>query len=140
MSSDLIDYFNKSPKLGVLSTSSTDGKVNSAVFGSPQMIDEKTVIAATADNRTFANLQENPYALYTIMSQREGSVSSHIRIGDKVSGSLIPIGQADLLLGLEPAETLRNLPFLKEGGKVLVNTHGQLQDIGCSREKYQVPK
>lgn len=57
------------------------------------------------------------------MSQREGSVSSHIRIGDKVSGSLIPIGQADLLLGLEPAETLRNLPFLKEGGKVLVNTH-----------------
>ncbi len=57
------------------------------------------------------------------MSQREGSVSSHIRIGDKVSGSLIPIGQADLLLGLEPAETVRNLPFLREGGKVLVNTH-----------------
>ncbi|AKB44246.1 MAG: indolepyruvate oxidoreductase subunit beta [Methanosarcina vacuolata] len=57
------------------------------------------------------------------MSQREGSVSSHIRIGDEVSGSLIPIGQADLLLGLEPAETVRNLPFLKEGGKVLVNTH-----------------
>jgi indolepyruvate ferredoxin oxidoreductase, beta subunit len=57
------------------------------------------------------------------MSQREGSVSSHIRIGDEVSGSLIPIGQADLLLGLEPAETVRNLPFLREGGKVLVNTH-----------------
>lgn len=57
------------------------------------------------------------------MSQREGSVSSHIRIGDEVSGSLIPIGQADLLLGLEPTETVRNLPFLKEGGKVLVNTH-----------------
>ena len=57
------------------------------------------------------------------MSQREGSVSSHIRIGDEVSGSLIPIGQADLLLGLEPAETVRNLHFLKEGGKVLVNTH-----------------
>ena len=57
------------------------------------------------------------------MSQREGSVSSHIRIGNEVSGSLIPIGQADLLLGLEPAETVRNLPFLREGGKVLVNTH-----------------
>lgn len=57
------------------------------------------------------------------MSQREGSVSSHIRIGDEVSGSLIPIGQADLLLGLEPAETIRNLPFLRKGGKVLVNTH-----------------
>lgn len=57
------------------------------------------------------------------MSQREGSVSSHIRIGDEVSGSLIPIGKADLLLGLEPAETIRNLPFLRKGGKVLVNTH-----------------
>ncbi|AKB50944.1 hypothetical protein MSBRW_1691 [Methanosarcina barkeri str. Wiesmoor] len=67
MSSDLIDYFNKSPRLGVLSTSNTDGRVDSAVFGSPQMIDEKTVIAATADNRTFANLRKNPYALYTIM-------------------------------------------------------------------------
>jgi len=67
MSSDLIDYFNKSPRLGVLSTSSTNGQVDSAVFGSPQMIDENTVVAATADNRTFANLRENPYALYTIM-------------------------------------------------------------------------
>ena len=57
------------------------------------------------------------------MSQREGSVSSHVRIGDEISGSLIPVGQADLLLGLEPAETVRNLPFLREGGKVLVNTH-----------------
>lgn len=57
------------------------------------------------------------------MSQREGSVSSHIRIGDEVSGSLIPAGEADLLLGLEPAETVRNLPFLGKGGKVIVNTH-----------------
>lgn len=67
MPSDLIDYFNKSPRLGVLSTSSTDGRVDSAVFGSPQMIDEKTVVAASADNRTFTNLRENPYAMYTIM-------------------------------------------------------------------------
>jgi indolepyruvate ferredoxin oxidoreductase, beta subunit len=57
------------------------------------------------------------------MSQREGSVSSHIRIGDETSGPLIPIGQADLLLGFEPAETIRNLPFLRKGGKILVNTH-----------------
>ena len=56
------------------------------------------------------------------MSQREGSVNSHVRIGDEVYGSLIPAGQADLLLGLEPAETIRNLPFLRKGGRVLVNT------------------
>ncbi|WP_048130413.1 MULTISPECIES: indolepyruvate oxidoreductase subunit beta [unclassified Methanosarcina] len=57
------------------------------------------------------------------MSQREGSVSSHIRIGDEISGSLIPTGHADLIIGLEPAETIRNLPFLKKGGKILVNSH-----------------
>jgi len=57
------------------------------------------------------------------MAQREGSVSSHIRIGNEISGSLIPVGQADLILGLEPAETVRNLPFLRKGGKVIVNTH-----------------
>jgi indolepyruvate ferredoxin oxidoreductase, beta subunit len=57
------------------------------------------------------------------MSQREGSVGSHIRIGDETYGPLIPIGQADLLLGFEPAETVRNLPFLRKGGKILVNTH-----------------
>lgn len=67
MSANLIEYFNKEPRLGFLSTSSNGGQVNSAVFGSPQMIDEKTVIAATGNNRTFANLLENPYAMYTIM-------------------------------------------------------------------------
>lgn len=57
------------------------------------------------------------------MSQREGSVSSHVRIGAEISGSLIPAGKADLLIGLEPAETVRNLPFLKKGGKIIVNSH-----------------
>jgi indolepyruvate ferredoxin oxidoreductase beta subunit len=57
------------------------------------------------------------------MAQREGAVSSHLRIGDEGFGPLIPRGEADLLLGLEPAETVRSLPFLKQGGKVLVNSH-----------------
>ncbi|WP_440947536.1 pyridoxamine 5'-phosphate oxidase family protein [Methanosarcina sp. T3] len=67
MTSKLMDYFNKQPRIGVLSTASKDGKVNSAVFGSPQMTDEKTVVVATGKNRTFANLQENPYAMFLIM-------------------------------------------------------------------------
>jgi len=62
-----MDYFNKQPRIGVLSTASKDGKVDSAVFGSPQMTDEKTVVVATGKNRTYANLQENPYAMFLIM-------------------------------------------------------------------------
>jgi hypothetical protein len=68
MSAKLMEYFNKSPRLGTLSTSSKDGRVDSAVFGSPHMVDEKTVVLATRDgNRTLANLQENPYAVFMIM-------------------------------------------------------------------------
>lgn len=67
MASKLMDYFNKQPRIGVLSTASKDGKADSAVFGSPQMIDEKTVVVATGKNRTFLNLQENPYAMFLIM-------------------------------------------------------------------------
>ena len=67
MTSKLMDYFNKQPRIGVLSTSSKDGKVDSAVFGSPHMIDENTVVIAKGKNRTFSNLQENPYAMFLIM-------------------------------------------------------------------------
>jgi len=68
----LMEYFNKQPRLGVFSTSSKDGKVDSAVLGSPQMIDEKTVIAAFGGGRTFANLQENANAVYMIMEPGAG--------------------------------------------------------------------
>ena len=65
--SKLMDYFNKQPRIGFLSTSTKDGKVDSAVFGSPHMIDENSVVIATGKNRTFSNLQENPYAMFLIM-------------------------------------------------------------------------
>jgi hypothetical protein len=67
MSAKLMEYFNKNPRLGTLSTSSKDGKVDVAAFGSPHMVDEKTVVISMAKNRTFANLQENPNAVYMIM-------------------------------------------------------------------------
>ena len=52
MAGKLIEYFNKQPRLGVISTSSKDGKVDSAVYGSPQMVDENTVTVALAKGRT----------------------------------------------------------------------------------------
>ena len=72
MSGRLREYFNKQPRLGVISTSSKDGKVDCAVYGSPQMIDEKTVIVALARGRTFANLEENPHAVFMIMEPAAG--------------------------------------------------------------------
>ena len=67
MSKDLMEYFNKQPRLGTLSTADKAGKVNSAYFGSPRIMDEKTIFMGLGNNRTFANLQENPNAVFMIM-------------------------------------------------------------------------
>jgi hypothetical protein len=52
MNETLMEYFNKQPRIGCLSTSGKDGEVNVACFGSPRMVDEKTVVMA---------LRKNPY-------------------------------------------------------------------------------
>jgi hypothetical protein len=67
MSSKLVEYFNKQPRIGMISSSGRDGKVDVAVMGSPQMTDEKTVVLGSGSNRTLTNLQENPYAVYMII-------------------------------------------------------------------------
>ncbi len=72
MTGKLMEYFNKQPRIGVISTSSKEGKVDSAVLGSPQMVDEKTVTVALGKGRTFANLLENPNAVYMIMEPAAG--------------------------------------------------------------------
>ena len=56
------------------------------------------------------------------MAQRGGPVTSHVRIGECGMSSLVPLGGADILLGFEPGETVRNLPYLRKGGLVIVNT------------------
>ena len=59
--------FNRKPRIGALATSNKNGDVNAAVFGSPQMIDENTVIMAIGENRTFKYLQENPKASFIVI-------------------------------------------------------------------------
>lgn len=56
------------------------------------------------------------------MSQRGGSVTSHVRFGKKVLSPLIHEGQADILFGFELLETYRYLPMLRPDGGVFVNS------------------
>ena len=56
------------------------------------------------------------------MAQRGGSVFSHVRIGEGLYSPMIAAGTADLIIGFEPGETVRMLPYLKEGGHVVVST------------------
>jgi len=55
------------------------------------------------------------------MSQRGGSVTSHVRFGAKVFSPLIPEGEADILFGFELLETYRSLHMLRQGGSVVAN-------------------
>ena len=55
------------------------------------------------------------------MAQRGGSVFSHLRVGGGIHSPLIGPGGADLILGFEPAEAVRMLPYLKEGGVVVTS-------------------
>ncbi|MCP3868917.1 MAG: indolepyruvate oxidoreductase subunit beta [Gammaproteobacteria bacterium] len=55
------------------------------------------------------------------MAQRGGVVTSHVRFGEQVLSPAIPPGEADILVGFEPAEALRWCSHLKPGGVAMVN-------------------
>ncbi len=57
------------------------------------------------------------------MAQRGGDVQSNLRISDRVIASdLIPCGKADLIISVEPLESLRYLPYLSGEGWLITST------------------
>jgi indolepyruvate ferredoxin oxidoreductase beta subunit len=59
------------------------------------------------------------------MAQRGGHVVCTVRIGDEAKGPVIDAGSADLLVGFEPVETLREIHLIKKNGCVLMSSHVQ---------------
>lgn len=55
------------------------------------------------------------------MSQRGGSVVTYVKYGESVSAPIIDNGEADVILAFERLEAMRALPYLKEGGTIIVN-------------------
>lgn len=57
------------------------------------------------------------------MSQRGGAVVSNLRIADyPIASDLIPLGGADVILSVEPMESLRYLPWLSKNGWLVSNS------------------
>lgn len=56
------------------------------------------------------------------MSQRGGSVVTYVKYGEKVYSPIIDKGEADIILAFEMLEAYRAMPYLKKGGKMIVNT------------------
>ena len=55
------------------------------------------------------------------MAQKGGSVFSHLRMGDEIYAPMLSKKSADVIIGFEPAEAVRMLPYLAENGCVVVN-------------------
>lgn len=74
------------------------------------------------------------------MSQRGGSVTSHIKIGDFHS-PMVRKGTADLLLVVKAQEVYASLPFLGHGGRIAINAPEDftfLSGVGEALEQKQI--
>ena len=56
------------------------------------------------------------------LSQRSGSISVHVRMGEDALSPLIPPGRADAIISMEATEALRYIEFLKDGGTLITST------------------
>lgn len=56
------------------------------------------------------------------MSQRGGAVQSNLRLSsDPISSDRIALGQADVIISMEPMEALRYIPYLKKDGWIITS-------------------
>lgn len=57
------------------------------------------------------------------MSQRGGDVQSNLRLStDPIWSDLIPLGETDVIISMEPMEALRYLPYLSKQGTIVTSS------------------
>jgi len=80
-------------------------------------------IAATIGMAALSNNLHLKQAEVHGMSQRGGAVQSHFRLSSKpIASDLIPRGACDIILSVEPMESLRYVDFLHEEGWIITNS------------------
>ncbi|MFH1092978.1 MAG: pyridoxamine 5'-phosphate oxidase family protein [Candidatus Omnitrophota bacterium] len=65
----LNEYFNNTEGIGILATSNSDGRVDTALYAKPHFIDEKRCIFLMADKCSHINIKENPHASYIFIEK-----------------------------------------------------------------------
>ncbi len=87
-----------------------------AGVGGQGVLSIAAVIATAAMNEGLYVRQSEVHG----MSQRGGGVQAHLRISDApIAGDLIPCGCADMILSMEPVESLRYLSWLAPDGALI---------------------
>jgi len=61
----IFEIVNKPGRVGVLATTNKAGQPNVAYFGSPKLMDDGTLVMGLGGNRSLANLEENPQAVFS---------------------------------------------------------------------------
>lgn len=61
---ELMEFFKKPHLIGSLSTSDKKGNLNAGLFGSLRMVDEDTIVMGCGENRSLANMRENPKSVF----------------------------------------------------------------------------
>jgi indolepyruvate ferredoxin oxidoreductase, beta subunit len=80
-------------------------------------------IAFVIDNAALAEGLSFKQAEVHGMAQRGGAVQSHMRLStDRIWSDLIPKGEADMILSVEPLEAVRYLDFLRPDGLVVTSS------------------
>ncbi len=80
-------------------------------------------IAYVIDNAALADGLSFKQAEVHGMAQRGGAVQSHLRLSDgTIWSDLIPKGEADLILSVEPLEALRYMDYLRPDGLVVTSS------------------
>ena len=72
------------------------------------------------------------------MAQRGGAVVSHVRIGEKVHSPTVLEGDADVILGFEPLEALRNIKYASQKTLAIISKE-TIVPTGFSLEPVQYP-
>lgn len=71
----LMEYFNRRPRIGILSTSAINGQVNAAIINSTRMIDPTTIELDVGESRSLENLRQNPQAVFMITQEGQDLMS-----------------------------------------------------------------
>ncbi len=75
------------------------------------------------------------------MSQREGPVLTHVRFGEKVFSPIVEAKKADVIIGFEELEVLRNEEYLREDGEgVVILNQVRVNPIGVQNGSDKYPE
>ena len=65
----ILETVNQPGRVGILATASTDGQPNAAYFGTPQLKADGSLIVGLGNNRSLANLEQNPLAAFFMVEK-----------------------------------------------------------------------